>query len=192
MAVVFNWSDVDVTNGELMVGLAGTSTARFQNTGSNSEYMLVVNSVDSGSGTYGTYLYGPFSIPAGAVHTATLKDWPDCSMLISEIDLNADGVADIINEAVPGIKLDVPLNEQNDADQNGIPDQFDMQQAQAAVTHVASGLDGAQPDYAAPVQGPADASAWGWLVWAIPAFVVVAAGAVVAFVLMRKRKIGRG
>ena len=38
--------------------------------------------------------FGPFEVASGAIQTVTIQDWPEASMLQSDLDLNSDGTVD--------------------------------------------------------------------------------------------------
>jgi hypothetical protein len=61
-------------------------------------------------------VFGPFSVPTGAVHCVVLQDWPRVKQIRSELDLNADGTPDQVT-MVTGAEID--------SDGDGMPDAWE-------------------------------------------------------------------
>ena len=62
---------------------------------------LLVYSADGTAERTALLRFGPFEVPAGAIHRTTIVDWPLAETLLSEIDLDADGEFDT-SEVVSG------------------------------------------------------------------------------------------
>lgn len=122
---VFRWGGLTADGGSLeFKALPGGKGVHFKNSSSKTtHHWLVMDTVDGSSSSASTYIFGPFDIPAGAVHRTTIRDWPICSRIVSEVDTNNDGVMDITEEYT-GTRCDASLAEQTDKDQDGLPDQF--------------------------------------------------------------------
>ncbi|MBL8879699.1 MAG: hypothetical protein JNG88_11320 [Phycisphaerales bacterium] len=98
----------------------GMSLRNFTNTALS--YRLATETVDGDAEVTGTAVFGPFDIPAGAIHSAVINDWPACNEIRSELDLDADGDADEVT-IVTGTRCgESPNDEPSDANNNGIPD----------------------------------------------------------------------
>jgi hypothetical protein len=137
--VVYKWAGITVEDGsvdfKILDNLKGVQYEN--NSSKNTSHMLVVDIVDGLSSTASTYVFGPFDIPAGAVHKTSLKSWPASNLIISEVDLNNDGKADIIEE-IGGTKCKALLSEQTDNNKDGIPDQFKAENGLAAEFRIGS------------------------------------------------------
>jgi hypothetical protein len=123
--VVFNWARLTMGKGSVeFKALNGLKGVQYKNNSDKAiSHMLVIDSVDGASKSASTYVFGPFNIPSGAVQKTTIKDWPVCSQLISEIDFNNDGIIDK-TDIITGKRCDASVGEQTDKDKNGLPDQF--------------------------------------------------------------------
>jgi len=80
------------------------------NTGIITHHYLTLNSVDGASGYYHDMIFGPFEIPAGAIHHTTLSNWPSGTSLLSEIDIDRDGNMDI-TELVSGVPVQLNITD---------------------------------------------------------------------------------
>ena len=61
-------------------------------------------------------MFGPFTVPTGAVHCVVLQDWPRVKQVRSELDLNGDGTPDQVT-IVTGTEID--------SDGDGMPDAWE-------------------------------------------------------------------
>ncbi len=85
------------------------------NTHSN-RYYLRIDAVDGVSSNNACNMFGPFSVPTGAVHCIVLHAWPRIKQVRSELDLNADGAPDQVT-IVTGTEID--------SDGDGMPDAWE-------------------------------------------------------------------
>jgi hypothetical protein len=85
------------------------------NTHSNT-YYLRIDAVDGTSSNNACNIFGPFSVPTGAVHCVVLNDWPRARTVRSELDLNGDGIPDVVTN-VTGVEID--------SDGDGMPDAWE-------------------------------------------------------------------
>lgn len=85
-------------------------------------YFITAETVDGEAEVNGTAFFGPFGLPAGAIHTAVIHDWPNSSQVRSELDLNADGVPEVVTVVTGSRCGDSPSVVPADDNQNGIPD----------------------------------------------------------------------
>lgn len=106
-------------------------------TGRSTQHYLRVDAVDGWSSNVTCSVFGPFHVPTGAVHCVVLQDWPRAGRLRSELDLDADGVADQVT-MVNGTPLD--------SDGDGMDDAWEMvHQLNPTATDCEEGPD-ADPD----------------------------------------------
>ena len=125
-AVTFVWAGLEVPAGasaEFTV-LEGERGAAYRNaTDLATRHELLVDHVAAADEIADKQLFGPFDVPAGAVHRTTFADWPFGSALVSEIDLDGDGEAES-SEIVAG--LSCYENPAQDCDDNGVDDRCDL------------------------------------------------------------------
>jgi len=82
-------------------------------------------------------VFGPFTVPTGAVHCVVLQDWPHVKQVRSELDLNADGTPDQVT-IVTGTEID--------SDGDAMPDAWEtLHQLNPFAVDCADGAD-ADPD----------------------------------------------
>ena len=68
---------------------------KFENSGSvPATFYMQLTTVDGPSSMALTNRFGPFEVASGAIQTVTIQDWPEASMLQSDLDLNSDGTVD--------------------------------------------------------------------------------------------------
>jgi hypothetical protein len=119
--LLFRWGDL-ATPGGGKVGFTTDRAAKSadftNNTGISTTHYLVVDSIDARVGIEEatTQRFGPFVVPNGATHRTTVANWPDGSQLLSEIDLDGDGVFET-STLVTGRAC-----ASEDLDENGMPD----------------------------------------------------------------------
>ena len=111
---VFEWHNLELMAGKSLGFAAdpGNRSVRLNNdSGAARSFMLSVNFVDGASANYGTNVFGPVEIPAGASQVFALSDWPVNSKMTVRTDLDRDGVADeetIISPYAGGPQPDPP------------------------------------------------------------------------------------
>jgi len=101
---VFELAGLDVSGGQTagFKALPGQRGIELTNDTSNAvNPMFTVTTLDGASATYAKNIFGPFEVPAGALQRVTVTDWPANQRLRSEIDLDRDGVFDIVSVAPP-------------------------------------------------------------------------------------------
>ena len=98
------WRDLNVNGGQTVgfKALPGQKGIEFTNdTQSRSTPCITVTTLDGASAMYAKNVFGPFEVPAGALQRVTVADWPTSQHLRSEIDLDRDGVFDIVSVGLP-------------------------------------------------------------------------------------------
>jgi uncharacterized repeat protein (TIGR01451 family) len=117
-SALFHWLGLAVPGGE-SVGFGADKAARavsYQNdSGAATHHILAV---DYGSGvaeSFGRMIYGPFDVPAGARQRVVLANWPQVNEVVSEVDMDGDGVVDSTT-TVPGRPGDMPVEQGRNAD----------------------------------------------------------------------------
>jgi hypothetical protein len=101
---VFESAGLDVSGGQTagFKALPGRNGIELTNDTSNAvNPMYTVTTLDGASAIYAENSFGPFDVPAGAVQRVTVADWPTSQRLRSEIDLDRDGVFDLVSVAPP-------------------------------------------------------------------------------------------
>ncbi len=117
-SAVFHWLGFEVPGGS-SVGFSADKQAgavTYHNDTGDSTYHVLA--MDYGSGTAqssGRMIYGPFEVPAGADQRVVLASWPDVTDVVSELDLNRDGVPDN-TEVVTGNPVTSPIDLGSSAD----------------------------------------------------------------------------
>jgi hypothetical protein len=112
---VFELAGLDVTGGQTagFKALPGQRGIEFTNDTPNAvNPMYNVTTLDGTSATYAKNSFGPFEVPAGALQRVTVADWPRGQRLRSEIDLDRDGVFDIVSVLVPTHVPSLPAPDQ--------------------------------------------------------------------------------
>lgn len=84
--------------------------------GKPTQHYLRIDAVDAAHSNNTCAVFGPFNVPTGAVHCVVLSDWPRNAKIRSELDLNADGIPDLVTN-VSGIEVD--------SDGDGLPDAWE-------------------------------------------------------------------
>jgi hypothetical protein len=79
-------------------------------------HYLRLDAVDGVTSNNSSAMFGPFTVPTGAVHSVVLHDWPRTRQARSELDLNADGVPEEVT-LVTGTEID--------SDGDGMPDAWE-------------------------------------------------------------------
>jgi hypothetical protein len=79
-------------------------------------HYLRIDAVDGGSSNNACNVFGPFTVPTGAVHGVVLHDWPRTRQVRSELDLDADGIPEQVT-IVTGTEID--------SDGDGMPDAWE-------------------------------------------------------------------
>jgi len=79
-------------------------------------HYLRIDAVDGGTTNNACAIFGPFTVPTGAVHCVVLHEWPRVRTVRSELDLNADGTPDQVT-VVAGAEIDT--------DGDGMPDAWE-------------------------------------------------------------------
>jgi len=74
--------------------------------------IFTVTTLDGASALYAKNSFGPFDVPAGALQRVTVADWPAGQRLRSEIDLDRDGVFDIVSVLIPARIPSLPAPDQ--------------------------------------------------------------------------------
>jgi hypothetical protein len=98
-------------------------------------HFLRIDAVDGPTTNNTCALFGPFTVPTGAVHCIVLHDWPRTKQVRSELDLNADGTPDQVT-VVSGTPID--------SDGDGMPDEWEVLHQLDPTS--ATGDDGADAD----------------------------------------------
>jgi hypothetical protein len=100
----FSWFGLSVpANGRVeFKAMSGQRAAEyFNNSGGNTRHYVTLDAADGPSGTSAKTMFGPFNVPAGAMHRTSVLDWPTSTQVLSETDLDGDGFAEQ-SEMVPG------------------------------------------------------------------------------------------
>ncbi len=84
--------------------------------GKPTQHYLRVDAVDARTTNNNCVVFGPFTVPTGAVHSVVLHDWPRVKQVRSELDLNGDGTPDQVT-VVSGAEID--------SDGDGMPDAWE-------------------------------------------------------------------
>ena len=107
-------------------------------TGKPTQHYLRIDAVDGPTSNNFCTMFGPFTVPTGAVHCVVLHDWPRVRQVRSELDLNGDGTPDQIT-VVTGTPIDT--------DGDGMPDDWEtMHQLDPSSVLCDDGPD-ADPDH---------------------------------------------
>lgn len=117
--LLFRWDRLllPASGGANFSALPDARGVEFRNdTGTAVSYDLTLEVIDGDSGTAVSYTFGPFDVPAGAIHRVSIADWPASTQLTSTYDLNGDGTPER-SETATG----VPCTAQ-DTDGDGAPD----------------------------------------------------------------------
>jgi hypothetical protein len=107
---VVEWRGISVgPNGAAQFkALKGLRAAAFQNNSSNATPLYVsINTADGLARTAGSNVFGPFLIPPGATHRVVLGERP-AHTVRSEIDVDNDGKADIVEEFPLTLSISAP------------------------------------------------------------------------------------
>ncbi|MCA9414036.1 MAG: hypothetical protein KC944_22675, partial [Candidatus Omnitrophica bacterium] len=121
----FRWLGLEVPSGG-MVGFEAHSEEEGEvlfrnNTGTTVHPFLHVQYVNGPMAATAERIYGPFTVPDGAEHTASLVGWPTQEEIFSQIDLDGDGTPEE-RESFFAQDCQVPLGGPNDCNRNGIRD----------------------------------------------------------------------
>lgn len=119
-SAVFQWMGLSGEAGRTQEfrALPDRRAVEYRNdTGRPSTHHLRVDAVDGASSNLTCAVFGPFTVPAGAIHGLVLQDWPRGRQARSELDLDADGTPDQVT-TVSGIELD--------SDGDGMPDAWEI------------------------------------------------------------------
>jgi hypothetical protein len=79
-------------------------------------HYLRIDAADGATTHNACALFGPFTVPTGAVHCVVLHEWPRATEVRSELDLNGDGTPDQVT-VVRGTPID--------SDADGMPDAWE-------------------------------------------------------------------
>ncbi len=100
-------------------------------------HYLRIDAVDGATANNASAVFGPFTVPTGAVHCVVLHEWPRAQTVRSELDLNADGTPEQVT-LVTGTEIDT--------DGDGMPDTWEtMHQLNPEAVDRDDGAD-ADPD----------------------------------------------
>jgi hypothetical protein len=101
-------------------------------------YYLRIDAVDGTSSNSACNVFGPFSVPTGAVHCVVLNDWPRARTVRSELDLNGDGIPDVVTN-VTGVEID--------SDGDGMPDAWETMHKLSPISALCDDGPDADPDH---------------------------------------------
>jgi uncharacterized repeat protein (TIGR01451 family) len=117
-SALFHWLGLAVPGGE-SVSFGADKNARavsyHNDTGTPTHHLLALDYGSGAGESAGRMLYGPFDVPAGASQRVLLANWPEVSEVVSELDLDGDGTADV-STAVPGRPGEMPTAQGVSAD----------------------------------------------------------------------------
>jgi hypothetical protein len=100
-------------------------------------YQLRIDAVEAAHSNNTCAVFGPFTVPPGAIHGVVMHEWPRVRRVRSELDLNADGTPDQVT-VVTGTEID--------SDGDGMPDAWEvLHQLNPAAVDCDDGPD-ADPD----------------------------------------------
>jgi Concanavalin A-like lectin/glucanases superfamily len=115
----FQWMGLNAEGGRALEfrALKSRRAVEFCNETTHSNtYYLRIDAVDGTSSNNACNVFGPFTVPTGAVHCVVLHDWPRTRQVRSELDLNGDGTPDQVT-IVTGTEID--------SDGDGMPDAWE-------------------------------------------------------------------
>jgi hypothetical protein len=116
----FQWLGLDAVSNKTQEfrALKSQRAVDYRNdSGKPTQHFLRVDAVDARTTNNTCAVFGPFNVPAGAVHCVVLQDWPRVKQVRSELDLNADGTPDEVT-MVTGTEID--------SDGDGMPDGWEV------------------------------------------------------------------
>lgn len=110
-SAVFHWLGLEVPGGRTLafgVDKAARAGSYRNDSGAPTWHVLLLDAQDVAGQVAGRWLYGPFEVPDGAIQRAVLADWPDVADVISELDLDGDGVPET-SRRVAGRPVGTPV-----------------------------------------------------------------------------------
>lgn len=97
MSALFRWIGLSLWGGQTAEfrALRGQAGVEYVNeSGGPTSHYLLVNGVDGPSGKVSQVLFGPITVPNGASEKASIVNWPDATIIQSDMDFDRNGTVD--------------------------------------------------------------------------------------------------